>query len=66
MDNKIHYYLLKKLLVSDWLTANCEIVILTQRIFHINISKMTSKGQYEKIWRRLRHITMMTIIILTR
>ena len=26
----VHYYLFKKFLVSDWLTANCEIVISTQ------------------------------------
>jgi hypothetical protein len=26
----LHYYLFKKFLVSDWLTANCEIVISTQ------------------------------------
>ena len=25
-----YYYLFKKFLVSDWLTANCEIVISTQ------------------------------------
>ena len=46
------YYLFKKFLVSDWLTANCEIVINSManqiRIFHIHISKMTSKSQYEK------------------
>jgi hypothetical protein len=28
-DNN-NYYLFKKILVSDWLTANCEIVISTQ------------------------------------
>ena len=28
-DNR-YYYLFKKFLVSDWLTANCEIVISTQ------------------------------------
>ena len=27
-----YYYLFKKFLVSDWLTANCEIVISTQRL----------------------------------
>ena len=26
----VNYYLFKKILVSDWLTANCEIVISTQ------------------------------------
>ena len=26
----LDYYLFKKFLVSDWLTANCEIVISTQ------------------------------------
>jgi hypothetical protein len=26
----LYYYLFKKFLVSDWLTANCEIVISTQ------------------------------------
>ena len=29
-DNNKYYYLFKKFLVSDWLTANCEIVISTQ------------------------------------
>ena len=29
-NHKLHYYLFKKILVSDWLTANCEIVISTQ------------------------------------
>ena len=47
-----YYYLFKKFLVSDWLTANCEIVINSMAnqiwIFHIHISKMTSKSQYEK------------------
>ena len=28
--DKQYYYLFKKFLVSDWLTANCEIVISTQ------------------------------------
>ncbi len=28
--NIYHYYLFEKFLVSDWLTANCEIVTLTQ------------------------------------
>jgi hypothetical protein len=28
--NIMYYYLFKKFLVSDWLTANCEIVISTQ------------------------------------
>ena len=50
--NIYYYYLFKKFLVSDWLTANCEIVINSMankiRIFHIHISKMTSKSQYEK------------------
>ena len=52
MHNINVYYLFKKFLVSDWLTANCEIVINSManqiRIFHIHISKMTSKSQYEK------------------
>jgi hypothetical protein len=30
VNNIEHYYLFKKFLVSDWLTANCEIVISTQ------------------------------------
>ena len=30
IKDKSYYYLLKKILVSDWLTANCEIVISTQ------------------------------------
>jgi hypothetical protein len=30
MVYKPYYYLFKKILVSDWLTANCEIVISTQ------------------------------------
>ena len=29
-NNIADYYLFKKFLVSDWLTANCEIVISTQ------------------------------------
>ena len=41
------YYLFKKFLVSDWLTANCEIVISTQ--WRTKYSKMASKSQYEKI-----------------
>ena len=50
----MYYYLFKKFLVSDWLTANCEIVIYINSmanqiwIFHIHISKMTSKSQYDK------------------
>ena len=30
IKDKYYYYLFKKILVSDWLTANCEIVISTQ------------------------------------
>jgi hypothetical protein len=30
IGNNPYYYLFKKFLVSDWLTANCEIVISTQ------------------------------------
>ena len=55
VNNIEHYYLFKKFLVSDtwFLTANCEIVIFNSManqiwIFHIHISKMTSKSQYEK------------------
>ena len=45
--NNKDYYLFKKFLVSDWLTANCEIVISTQ--WRTKYSKMASKSQYEKI-----------------
>jgi hypothetical protein len=46
----IHYYLFKKILVSEWLTANCEIVISTQWLTKyafftfIIISKMRPGG----------------------
>ena len=47
-------------------TTNCEIVVSIQAN-QINISKVTSKSQYEKKnWTRLRHITKTTRIILTR
>jgi hypothetical protein len=63
------YYLFKKFMVSDWLTANwnCHINSMANQIwiFHIHISKMTSKVSMKKIWMCLRHITMTTRIILT-
>ena len=66
-----YYYLFKKFLVSDWLTANCEIVISTQwrtksGFFTFIIAKWRQRVNMKKIWTRLRHITMTTRIILTR
>jgi hypothetical protein len=68
---KYHYYLFKKFLVSDWLTANCEIVISTQwrtksGFFTFILAKWRQRANMKKIWTRLRHITMTTRIILTR
>jgi hypothetical protein len=67
----VHHYLFKKFLVSDWLIANCEIVISTQWLtkygfFAIILAKWRQRVNMKKIWTRLRHITMMTRIILTR
>jgi hypothetical protein len=68
---KLFYYLFKKFLVSDWLTANCEIVISTQWLtkygfFTFILAKWRQRVNMKKIWTRLRHITMTTRIILTR
>jgi hypothetical protein len=65
------YYLFKKFLVSDWLTANCEIVVSTQWLtkygfFTSILAKWRRRVNTKKIWTRLRHITMTTRIILTR
>jgi hypothetical protein len=65
------YYLFRKFLVSDWLTANCEIVISTQWLtkygfFTFILAKWRQRVNTKKIWTRLRHITMTTRIILTR
>jgi hypothetical protein len=62
---------LKKFLVSDWLTANCEIVISTQWLtkygfFTFILAKWRQRVNMKIIWTRLRHITMTTRIILTR
>jgi hypothetical protein len=70
-SNKMVYYLFKKFLVSDWLTANCEIVISTQWLtkygfFTFILAKWRQRVNMKKIWTRLRHITMTTRIILTR
>jgi hypothetical protein len=68
--NKAHY-LFKKFLVSDWLTANCEIVISTQwptkyGFFAFILAKWPQRVNMKKIWTRLRHITMTTKVIMTR
>jgi hypothetical protein len=71
---KTYYYLFKKFLVSDWLAANCEIVISTQWLtkygfFTFILAKWRQRVNMKKIWTRLRHITMTTSrtrIILTR
>ena len=65
------YYLFRKFLVSDWLTANCEIVISTQWLtkygfFTFILAKWRQRVDMKKIWTRLRHITMTTRIVLTR
>jgi hypothetical protein len=66
-------YLIKKFLVSDWVTANCEIVISTQWLtkngfFTFILAKWRQRVNMKKNWTRLRHITntMTTRIILTR
>jgi hypothetical protein len=65
------YYLFKKFLVSDAITANCEIVISTQWLtkygfFTFILAKWRQRVNMKKIWTRLRNITMTTRIILTR
>ena len=57
-------------MVSDWLTANCEIAISTQWLtkygfFTFILAKLHQKVNMKKIWMCLRHITMTTSIILT-
>ena len=69
--NNNNYYLFKKFLVSDWLTANCEIVISTQwrtksGFFTFILAKWRQRVNMKNFWTRLRHITMTTRIILTR